>query len=98
MIGDDETRKTQECINIYIQSILPPPLTAVDNWWGGLSISYKISSEKAPVYKSRTSSSVSSGGLAVKYPALAANGHRFEPSKRSKLPGINFLTHNIVGG
>ena len=28
---------------------------------------------------------VSPGGLAVKHPALGANGHRFEPSKRSKL-------------
>ena len=27
---------------------------------------------------------VSSGGLAVKHPALAANGYRFEPRKRSK--------------
>ena len=37
---------------------------------------------------------VSSGGLAVKHPAPGANGHRFEPCKRS----INFLAHNIVGG
>ena len=28
---------------------------------------------------------VSSGGLAVKHSALGANGHQFEPSKRSKL-------------
>ena len=28
---------------------------------------------------------VSSGGLAVKHPALGANGRRFEPRKRSKL-------------
>ena len=28
---------------------------------------------------------VSSGGLAVKYLALGANGHRFEPRQRSKL-------------
>jgi len=28
---------------------------------------------------------VSSGGLAVKHPALGGNGHRFDPSKRSKL-------------
>ena len=28
---------------------------------------------------------VSSGGLAVKHPVLCAKGHRFEPSKRSKL-------------
>ena len=28
---------------------------------------------------------VSSGGLAVKHPAFGANGHRFEPRKRSKL-------------
>ena len=28
---------------------------------------------------------VSSGGLAVKYPALGANGRRLVPSKRSKL-------------
>ena len=27
---------------------------------------------------------MSSGGLAVKHPALGANGHRFEPRKRSK--------------
>jgi len=43
--------------------------------------------------------SVSSGGLAVKHPALGANGRRFEPRKRSKLfPGINFSAHYIVGG
>ena len=29
--------------------------------------------------------SVSSGGLAVKHPALGVNGRRFEPRKRSKL-------------
>ena len=28
---------------------------------------------------------VSSCGLAVKHPALGAKGHRFDPSKRSKL-------------
>ena len=28
---------------------------------------------------------VSSGGLVVKHPALGAKGHRFDPSKRSKL-------------
>ena len=28
---------------------------------------------------------VSSGGLAAKHPALGANGHRFEPRKKSKL-------------
>ena len=39
-------------------------------------------------------SPVSSGGLAVKHPTLGANGHRFEPHKRS----IIFLAHNIVGG
>ena len=27
---------------------------------------------------------MSSGGLAVKHPALGAKGHRFDPSKRSK--------------
>jgi len=32
---------------------------------------------------------VSAGGLAVKHPALVANGHRFEP---------HFSAHNIVGG
>ena len=30
-------------------------------------------------------SMVSSGGLAVKHPALGANGHRFEPRKGWKL-------------
>jgi len=33
----------------------------------------------------RMNSVVNSGGLAVKYPALGTNGHRFEPSKRSKV-------------
>jgi len=32
-----------------------------------------------------TSYSVSSGGLTVNHPALGVNGHRYEPSKRSKL-------------
>ena len=38
---------------------------------------------------------VSSGGLAVKHPALGANGRRFEVET---FPGINFSAHYIVGG
>jgi len=40
---------------------------------------------------------MSSGGLAVKHPALGANGHRFYPRKRSTFPQINSSAHNIVG-
>ena len=39
---------------------------------------------------------VSSGDLAIKNPALGANGHRFDSSKRLK--EINFSAHYIVGG
>jgi len=39
--------------------------------------------DREAVY-SRPTIYVSSGGLAVKPPALGANGHRFEPCKRSK--------------
>ena len=35
-------------------------------------------------FANKRTTSVSSGGLAVKDPALGANGHRFEPRKRSK--------------
>ena len=38
-----------------------------------------------------TSPQVSSGGLAVKHPALSANDHMFEPSKRSKILRLNYL-------
>jgi len=33
----------------------------------------------------KSDSFVNSGGLATKHPALGAKGHRFDPSKRSKL-------------
>ena len=39
---------------------------------------------------------VSSGGLAVKHPALDANGHT--GSNPVTFPEINFSAHNIVGG
>ena len=42
-------------------------------------------SDEYMLVKLLTKSSVRSGGLAVKYPALGANGHRFEPRKRSTL-------------
>ena len=41
---------------------------------------------------------MSSGGLAVKHPALGANGHRFKPSKRSKpFQGLFSRLTTLVG-
>ena len=59
-------------------------ITDVINWkcqMAGISL---ISSFKW-IYKFQSKMKLSSGGLVVKHPVLHANGHRFEPRKRSKL-------------
>ena len=64
-------------IGLIVKQLLFKHVTTITrlDLYGGLCVNGPFAS---------SASRVSSGGLAVKHPTLGANGHRFEPRKRSK--------------
>ena len=83
------------CIYIYIYIYIYTAVCDINARLGQTSDSLGILSEVQALMFN-----VSSGGLAVKHPALGARGHRFDSSKRETetIPEINFSAYNIVGG